>query len=60
MHALLYFKGVHEIASLSCFFWVKPKERKNDNQNDTTKAGFVLLSFALMQKESNKEKIKAL
>jgi len=29
MHVLIDFKGVHEIASLSCFFWVKPKEKKN-------------------------------
>jgi len=32
MHALFYFKGVHEITALSCFFWVKPKENKNKNR----------------------------
>jgi hypothetical protein len=32
MHDLFYFKGVHEIALLSCFFWGKPKGKKNVNK----------------------------
>jgi len=28
MHILLVLIGVHEIASLSCFFWAKRKEKK--------------------------------
>jgi len=36
------------------FFCIKTKERKKQKDR------FDLLSFALMQKESNKEKIKAL
>lgn len=32
MHALFNFKDVHEIATLSCFFWVNPKEKKNENK----------------------------
>jgi len=33
MHVFRIFIGVHEIASLSCFFWVKPKEKKNEKTN---------------------------
>jgi hypothetical protein len=39
MRLLLVLKGAHEIASLSSFFWIKPKEQNQNQFRNLTSFG---------------------